>query len=237
MLSSWQTLPGQPKKRAVRAHSLPRQGAGLRPSVSARLWVVTNCFCLELKQEVLWPWSCANLPGYKAIHQSGNITDICVCLRWHLLGLWTKYGANRYPNTSSGQWKKVQKCRTPPVSQWEHHSLIIPTTGRQPFLCRFWGGRRRRICLFRQPIPVEALSPGARTGNSQREESRTGIRRALGQRWLTAPWRGYVGNILLDIRKRSPISNRYHKVIAKESWEMTTFSVENITFTDNSIVT
>lgn len=44
-----------------------------------------------------------------------------------------------------------------------------------------------------------------------------------------------VGNILLDIRKRSPVSNRYLKVIAKESWEMT-FSVEDITFTDNSIV-
>lgn len=116
--------PLSPKKRALSGHSLPRQGAGLRPSASAGLWV-TNCFCLELKQEVLWPWSCANLPGYKAIRQSGNITDICVCLKWHLLGLWTKYGANRYPNTSSGQWKK---CRNVGHHQYHNESITLSSS-------------------------------------------------------------------------------------------------------------
>lgn len=108
MLSFWQSLPHQPKKGAVGGtRSTDSQGAGLRPAAAGVLWVA-NSFCLELKQEVLWPCSCADLPGCKAKPQSGNITNTCFFLRWHLLWLCTKYGANQYPNTFSCQWKKFR---------------------------------------------------------------------------------------------------------------------------------
>lgn len=129
--------------------------------------------CLELGQEALWPWGCANLPAPKPNGRVGTsqmfgfVSGMTSTLTLHKIWL----GIQTPPHVTE---KSAEMQDTITVTMRYPHSpsTAIPTTGWQHFFCRFWRSRRGWIGCLKQPVLKEAClcEPGLKKARGKNPE-------------------------------------------------------------------